>query len=40
MHPLEWALLSQVLLQRSKLNLRYLILLSVGVAFARYLFSV
>jgi chromate transporter len=37
---LGWVILSLVLLQRFKLNLIYLILLSVSVGFARYLFGV
>ncbi len=37
---LGWVILSLVLLQRFKLNLIYLILLSVGVGFTRYLFGV
>lgn len=37
---LGWVILSLVLLQRFKLNLIYLILLSVGVGFIRYLFGV
>jgi chromate transporter len=37
---LVWVILSLVLLQRFKLNLIYLILLSVGVGFTRYLFGV
>jgi chromate transporter len=37
---LGWVILSLVLLQRFKLNLTYLILLSVGVGFTRYLFGV
>ena len=37
---LAWVILSLVLLQRFKLNLIYLILLSVGVGFTRYLLGV
>jgi chromate transporter len=37
---LGWVILSLVLLQRFKLNLIYLILLSVGVGFTRYLFGI
>jgi chromate transporter len=37
---LGWVILSLVLLQRFKLNLIYLILLSIGVGFARHLFGV
>jgi chromate transporter len=37
---LGWVILSLVLLQRFKLNLIYLILLSVGAGFTRYLFGV
>jgi chromate transporter len=37
---LGWVILSLVLLRRFKLNLVYLILLSVGVGFTRYLFGV
>jgi chromate transporter len=37
---LGWVILSLVLLQRFKLSLIYLILLSVGVGFTRYLFGV
>ena len=37
---LGWVILSLVLLQRFKLNLIYLILLSVGAGFVRYLFGV
>ena len=37
---LGWVILSLVLLQRFKLNLIYLILMSIGVGFTRYLFGV
>jgi chromate transporter len=37
---LGWVILSLLLLQRFKLNLTYLILLSVGIGFTRYLFGV